>query len=499
MSANGVLKTLRAQFLVEHLDLPAASGVDDARWEHFQLAHLNDSSTFRIEDKSRQIAWSFIAAADGLADAILTGTGSVYVSINLEEAKEKIRYARSIYENLTPGVRPKLRRETLLELELDNGARLISLPSRPPRGKARMNVFGDEFAHVQRDREIYTAMLPIISKGGRLRLGSSPMGAAGVFWEIFSEQLRPYPGYRRKKTPWWEVQSFCKNVAEARKLAPTLPTFQRVDRFGNDRIKAIFANMPLEDFQQEYECEFVDETTAWITWDEIRGVQDEALLCILAEGREKDIARTRAAIDELARAVAAGQVEQAFGLGVDIGRTRNTTELFFVGISTTDTYPLRLAITLDNVEFDDQEDVLAYALSRLPITKAYIDRNGIGMNLAENTAKRFPAKAEGVDFTNATKAVWATDGKMLIQQRKTPLPVDREIAYQIHSIKRLVTPSKNLVFDTERNEKHHADKFWAWALALAAAGVEGVAAMRQARVKGRGRGSGRVVRVRRRT
>ena len=69
----------------------------------------------------------------------------------------------------------------------------------------------------------------------------------------------------------------------------------------------------------------------------------------------------------------------------------------------------------------------------------------------------------------ATKNLWATDAKMLIQQGKTPLPVNRDIAYQIHSIKRRVTPSRNLVFDTETNEKHHADKFWAWALMLAAA------------------------------
>ena len=58
---------------------------------------------------------------------------------------------------------------------------------------------------------------------------------------------------------------------------------------------------------------------------------------------------------------------------------------------------------------------------------------------------------------------------MLVQQHKTPIPVDRDLAYQIHSIKKLVTASKNLVFDTDTNEKHHADKFWAWALALAAA------------------------------
>jgi hypothetical protein len=33
----------------------------------------------------------------------------------------------------------------------------------------------------------------------------------------------------------------------------------------------------------------------------------------------------------------------------------------------------------------------------------------------------------------------------------------------------MVTAAKNLVFDTTRNEKHHADKFWAWVLALTAA------------------------------
>jgi phage FluMu gp28-like protein len=98
-----------------------------------------------------------------------------------------------------------------------------------------------------------------------------------------------------------------------------------------------------------------------------------------------------------------------------------------------------------------------------------IDQNGIGNQLAEQLSRRYPGKAEGVLFTNASKGLWATDAKMLVQQRKTPIHVGRDLAYQIHSIKKLVTASKNLVFDTDTNEKHHADKFWAWALALAAA------------------------------
>lgn len=464
------LSTLRARFLVQYLDLTAATGVDDARWEHFQLAHLDDDSTFRIEDKSRQIAWSWLAAAESVANAVLDETSSVYISINLEEAKEKVRYARRVYENLHAPFRlPQVSRDNELGLEFDNGARLLSLPATPPRGKARFWVYLDEFAHVQRDRQIYTAALPIISKGGRLRIGSSPLGASGIFWEVFEQKLRPYPGYARKVTPWWEVQSFCVNVKAARKLAPAMPTAHRVELFGNERIQAIYANMPEEDFRQEYEGEFVDESTAWITWEEIRTVQDAGLTWVQVTEKGKATDRATQAVDEAARLVATGQIEQVLVGGLDVGRTRNTSELFLVGLSTVGSYPLRLAVTLDGMEFDDQQAVVAYALNTLPVAKLLIDQNGIGRNLAENLTRRYGGKVEGVNFTNATKTLWATDAKMLIQQRKTPLPVDRDIAYQVHSIKRIITAARNLVFDTATNEKHHADKFWAWALALAAA------------------------------
>lgn len=461
--------TDRAQLLTEYLNLPNATGVEDAKWERFQVAHLNDDSTFRIENKSRQIAWSFIIAAEAVADAQLDGQSSIFVSITLDEAKEKIRYARSVFENLEGVHKHKIKSDNQLLLEFDNGARLISHSSRPPRGKARMNVYLDEFAHVQHDREIYTAALPVISKGGRLRIGSSPMGASGVFWEIDTQSLRPYPGYTRRRTPWWEVEAFCRNVTEARKLAPKMLTADRVEMFGNDRIKAIYANMPLEDFQQEYEAEYVDETTAWITWEEIKQNQLDDLDCAIATGRAGELSKIQTAIEVLKQWVATRKVETAFSGGMDIGRTRNTTELYLVGETTTKTYPLRLALTMDNMEFDDQLSVIGNVMMNLPVNKLLIDQTGIGRNLAENANKRFGFKVEGVDFTNATKALWAGNSKMLFQQKRCPIPNDREIAYQVHSIKKLITPSKNVSFDTERNEKHHADKFWALALAQSAA------------------------------
>ena len=189
----------------------------------------------------------------------------------------------------------------------------------------------------------------------------------------------------------------------------------------------------------------------------------------MATGKNDFRDQALAAIGQLAELVAAGEVETTFGAGYDVGRTRNTSELYLVGISTLKSYPLRLAITLDNCDFDNQLDVLVKAMESLPILKILIDQNGIGRNLAESVEKRFPIKAEGVDFTNPNKRLWATDGKMLFQQRRAPIPADRDLAYQIHSIKRKITAAKNMVFDTEKNEKHHADKFWALMLALASA------------------------------
>jgi len=459
----------RRRFLLEHLYLPGATGVEGAKWEFFQLDHLDDDSTFRIENKSRQIAWSWLTAAEAVAEAILAKQSSIFISINQEEAQEKIRYAHAVYDAIY-GIAnlPRIVRDNRLGIELSNGARLSSLPARPPRGRARHTVYMDEFAHVRDAGLIYTAAIPIISKGGRLRIGSSPFGASGKFWEIFTQRLNRYPGYTRITTPWWAVQSFCNDVRRARVEAPAMLTSDRVERFGNARMRTVFENMLLEDFRQEYEAEFVDESTAWITWEEIREVEDQNLIWFKSSSVGQDVGAAFEAIEGLRQACADRKAEFSFAGGMDIGRKRDATEIVLVGISSTESFPVRLAITLEQAPFDEQWAVLDRIMEALPVARLFIDQNGIGMQLAEAASANWPYKAEGQTFTAASKALWATDAKMLIQKRKTPLPVDRGLAYQIHSIKRKPTTGAQMQYDVERNEKHHADKFWAWALALAA-------------------------------
>ena len=464
------IQTDKADFALDFVDIEAASGIPGASWEAFQLQILNNSTRYGVDVKARQIAWSFTAALDAVIDGILNpGTPHIFTSINLDEAKEKIRYARHIIDATHPGVQPKLLQDSQTSLEFDNGSRLISHPCRPPRGKARTRIYLDEMAHYPHglDREIYRAALPATSKGdGYIRIGSSPLGAKGLFWEIVTESMRAYPGYRdhRLFIPWWAVRALCNDVPMALQLAPQMTTDERVGQFGAQALVEIYENLFLEDFQQEYECAWVDETTAWITWEVIKRNQDDGLLWFHAKGVDEALQM----IPRLLELRHKNEVEPAFVGGIDVGRHRNLTEMIVLGKGTGRQLPVRLSISLDRVEYDDQERCFYEVITRLPFTQVLIDQNGLGGQLAENLERR-TGKAKGVDFTNPSKELWAVEARIQAERVHTPIPLDRELAYQIHSIKKIVTAAKNNVFDTERNEKHHADKFWAWALAIWAA------------------------------
>lgn len=473
------LQTLKALFAVvgdEHgafIDIEAAAGVTGICYEPHQIEFLNNPGRFGIDIKARQIAWSFTAALDAVVDGILNPkTPHVFVSINLDEAKEKIRYAKAVIEAMRPDVRPELVRESTTEIEFANGSRLISHPCRPPRGKARTRIYLDEMAHYREglDREIYKAALPAtIRSDGYIRIGSSPMGASGLFWEIVTETLKTYPGYagQRRYIYWWLVKSLCCDVKLARLVAPQMITEERVYTFGTPALIEIFENMLLEDFQQEYECAWLDESTAWITWDLIKKNQ------ALHDGvywRARSTAEALAMIPALQRACDQGKIEEALVGGIDVGRKHDLTELVVLGKSTAGRLPVRLMVSLDRVEYDAQEDCFREIIERLPFIQVLVDQSGIGAQLGENLTRT--GKAQGVDFSGPSKELWAVETKIQAERGNVPLPPERDLAYQIHSIKKTVTAAKNIRFDTERNEKHHADMYWAWALAIWAGKAE---------------------------
>ena len=463
----------KADLAVSCVNLPDATQVEGAQWETFQLRLLTNLTRFGIDVKGRQIGWSMTAALDAICDGLLhPGTPHTFISINQDEAMEKIRYANAILNawHAPDGYpkRPKLIKNTSFIIEFENRSRLISFPCRPPRGLARNRIYLDEMAHYRTSlsKMIYTAALPATVKGdGYIRLGSSPLGAGGILWEIASQSMQRYPRYdgHRHFIPWWHVHALCKDVKTALREAPMMDTKERVLRFGALALVEVFDSMFIEDFMQEFECAWVDESVAWITWDVIKRNQDAFGDAVWF--KSAGLADARALLGKLEVAIRAGQIEPVLVGGIDIGRVHDLTEFAILSKTTIGQLPYRGRVSLSNTEYDDQEDLIVQFIKALPFTQVLIDQNGIGAQLAENVGKR-TRKGMGVDFTNPNKELWAVETRIMAERAMVPLPPDRDLAYQIHSIKKLVTAAKNNVFDAERNERGHADAYWAWALAV---------------------------------
>jgi len=83
----------------------------------------------------------------------------------------------------------------------------------------------------------------------------------------------------------------------------------------------------------------------------------------------------------------------------------------------------------------------------------------------------FKSRVEGVALIGQVKESLAVGLKIAFENEAVAIPRDRELTAQIHSIKKTATDAGYARFDTEKNERHHADKFWALALAVHATGT----------------------------
>lgn len=432
--------------------------------------------------KSRQTGFSFVVAIKGLVKALdpaRTQYTKQFVSYNEEDAQEKIRYARQFYDSIPNKYKKKLVHQTATMLEFEDvgsktTSRLISLPCRPPRGK-NGDVCLDEFAiYLPRlSKEIYTAASFCTLRRGCIEVGSTPLGTIGKFYEICTNR-ESYPNFDRYFIPWWYAKVMCKDVRGAVQFAKDMETAERVERFGTDRLISLFQNSTLEDFQQECECVFIDSSASYISLELIYantpGRREEDIPANIEKDEDYFAAKRDVEIrcfkdaDELILNYSPEKYGSPLFMGLDIGRTSDATVFYIIGVINGKKRSV-LRHEMRNADFDAQTAVLNKLMENLPIYRCCIDDGGIGRNLAENAHKRYGERAELYHFDLQSKEVLAMGVRTGLERREYELDNDRDFHAQIHSIKRTPSSGGSFRYDAERNEKGHADSFWAWALA----------------------------------
>ena len=457
---------------------------DPVELDPWQEIFLKDQGTFIILLKGRQEGFSFAVAAKKfieLQSPTVKNKTVQFVSYNLADAVEKIRYVSIMAHSMPEKRRKKIAYETKTSIEFyDKGgkttSRLVSIACRPPRGKPG-DVVLDEFAiyGLNKQKLIYTAALPSITRGGSITIGSTPLGKLGLFHDIYADREN-YENYTRYTVPWWYSSALCRDrdIIGARKAnVKDMDTEDRVRLWGSDVLKGEFAAFDLESFQQEFECSFLDNAGRYIPLDLIYantpGLRDEDRAAALDEGEDEDDAleiRVFRTADEL---IVGYELEKhgTLFIGYDVARTRDAAVIFVIGLLPDGMKKSVARIEMINQTFEYQRDQIRKIMrGGLPVVRVCIDSTGLGKDTTETLQREFSTtRIEGVMFNTESKAELAMGIREGLEKREFLLQDDGRFHRQIHSIKRIPTSGYAFRYDSERDEMGHADSFWAWALA----------------------------------
>lgn len=433
--------------------------------DDWQRQGITEESDWQAYLKARQVGFSFCnCAAKAVARSMMLDKNlSVFVSMNLDDAREKIIYSRDLHDSLPAKFKSRLTTDNKMELGFKNGSRIVTMFM--PRGKGPADIYVDEFAYMKRAKEIYTGAVGMTLRGGQLTIGSTPVGKSGMFYDVYTCAEGKFTNFKRIEVPWWLSSALCIDVKRAAIEAPHMTTHERVYAFGTPTLITVYENTFIEDFQQECELSWGDDQLSFYPIDLIFKCVDPELTTFLS------FEEFRANLKGIPRA------------GFDVGRRKNPSVLIITEEIHNKNF-VRMILPMYKMGFDEQKHTLSQALEILPIIKMCIDETGIGMNLAEDLAKKFPHIVIPVNFAGsveaearedkaksknakvAVKERLATNIRIALERGDLVLPQDKELIKEIHSVKRDTSITGRVSYDVEKNERHHGDRFWALALAL---------------------------------
>jgi phage FluMu gp28-like protein len=315
-----------------------------------------------------------------------------------------------------------------LTIELPNGVRIIGLPANPQTARGFTgDVFLDEFAMHRDDRAIWASVFPTVLRGeGELDIASTPKGRDNIFAELGSNDR------------------FARSIVT---LQDALESGLEVDM---EEIRRSMHDDEL--YRQEFCCEFLDESSVFLTYDQIGSIEDPLL------AKTFDLK-------------ALGRCKGNLFCGVDIGRHRDLTVMWVFeeveGVLVT-----RGVRETRGEPFRQQYEVLHELLSLGRVGRCCIDAGGMGMPLAESAIESFGGSRVGaVTFTAGIKDEMATRLRLRVEEGTIRIPVDESIRNDWHSIRRSVVSVGPVRYEVPVSGLGHGDRFWSACLAVRAAGT----------------------------
>lgn len=436
----------------------------------YQQRWLQDDARQKVAEKSRRIGWTYVEAYEDMRDAAKAdGMDVWFSSADLSAAREYIKYvemwskaANIVAKDLGEIVVQDDGQNsiTAFAVEYANGKRVNALSSNPKgfRSKGGKVVLDEYSFHEQAD-EMWRAAAPSVLWGYPIRVFSSHNGKDTRFNRLVEEAKQP--GSK------WSLHSV--TIMDALNDG-LLEKILRLDRMATPEERDEFLAScrsiagDEETFQQEFMVNPMDGTTAYIghaLYDANVGTEVPEPLVLRGEDLHQ------IPLDQYLPLLAFTRTGGRLFLGVDIGRRRDLTVLWLLE-ETGGRLVTRAVVELHVVKFRYQ---FAWLKHLLPLVeRCEIDESSLGMQLAEDAQDDFgEEKVTKVAFTEQAKRDMAVGVKNVMEDAGARLPSTAVVKADFRKIRRVVSPSGNVLFKGERDADGHADRFWAFALAVRAA------------------------------
>ncbi|MFQ5429229.1 MAG: terminase large subunit domain-containing protein [Phycisphaerae bacterium] len=454
----------------------------------YQKAALARKARFTWSCWSRQTGKSFTFSLRRILRGLMRGRNQIILSAGERQSREvmeKVRMHCAAMRIWCEACAPGLFRNTAirqLEARLPGNVRIIALPANPLTARGFTgDVFLDEFAMHRDDKAIWAALFPALLRGrGELDVASTPRGQRNMFHRLRSNTMFTH---------------------DTLTLAEAIRQGLDIDA---DEIRAAIGDEHA--WRQEFCCEFVDESTSFMTYDLIRSCHDERLTTAIdwetldrrdAEvyvgidvGRHRDLTAVWLWKRRRAEAADAGPAHGSNGDGLAGAPPSSTSPPARdrAPRQTGHTARRRLGrplpvppvlvtlgvVVLQDTAFDAQERTIAGILEQPAVRRCCIDATGLGLHLAERLVQSFgDHRVEPVVFTPGLQRQLAGGLRVMAERGRLRIPPDDAIVSDWHSITRTVTGSGHLRFTADRSRGGHADRFWAAALGVHAADARG--------------------------
>lgn len=403
----------------------------------YQQRWFKSNSRFKVGMFARQTGKTFTTTLEIVDDVMLAeaeGRRSRWVILSRGErqAKEAINEGVKVHmkayglacETIETEFKADKISYAALEVTTPKGSKITALPANPDTARGfSANVFLDEFAFHRDSKEIWRALFPVISKPGlKLRVVSTPNGKGNKFYELMTG----------KDDIWYrQTTDIYQAVADG------------LDR-NIDELRTSLGDP--DSWAQEFELQWLDEASAWLSYDLINSVENEQ----------------------------AGRPELYAGgecfIGIDIS-ARNDLFVIWVLEKVGDILWTREIVAEKGISFAQQDAILDRIMRRYKVVRGCMDQTGMGEKPVEDARRRYGEfRIEGVLFNLSTKLALATIGKEAFEDKKIRNPMgDDALRNDLHKLKKVMSATGSPRFLADSDSNGHADRTWACFLALNAA------------------------------